>query len=1017
MINVSKAFKRKLYSDDYSFINSANITLANGIVLDEITNTSIMSSGLSIEDAVGSDEAFDALGSTVINSATLTLYNKDEIYSNYDFDNAKVVLYTALEVDTVINGEPTTVIEKIKKGTFTVDNATFGDSTITLTMLDNMEQFDRPYSLSNLSYPASLGAIVRNACSICDVTLATNSLQFPHCNFTVQNRPDEDSTTFREVIGWCATIAGCFASCNPDGQLELKWYDTSALENNSGTDGGIFDNANVDWLLNYMNTELGMAVVSSSRADDTWFKIDNTFDFEFNGTVSDYIYINSNSCYAFADTQPSNNNQSVRKGVNILTRDGQSISIKYQELSVDNNNAIKVRFHGYTNYKSSAQTREYELEYEIFFVNNGTIVVNFITLPTNTSYLGTSNIIENSISYTITPTTDNIVAMYRQLNGRWSANSSNLPYLTGDKVYGGIFNPWDNGDDVDGNTFTENIVPHYITSLYNQNIGVDDVIITGVKITVKIEDTTAEQDTIEYLTGTEDYLVEISENPFITKDNANTILSWLSTQLVGLKFRKCNVTHVGDPTIEAGDVGLVWDTLGGEHPILISRVTFSPGSSQTIVCGAKTVSNNNSTRFSTQTKNFVSTRKQLRQQREEYQAAMDDLAEAIENANGLYETDVVQQDQSIIRYLHNKPELSESDIQIIISDVGITMTPDGGQHWYGMTVDGQFLASVIQTIDLFFDYARGGTLTLGGNNNVNGTLKILNASGTQIGQWNNNGINITSGAINLGSGKFKVTSAGALTSTSGQIGGFTIGSNDLSGSNIRMISGSGSYFESTDGNQLKAHMESGNVYLYDGYNSSGYERTAIYSHGIQVHSSSGIGTVLSMTVDGEYGFMGTNGMYIMGTSQFNYVNCWNITASGTKSRVVETHEYGDRLLYCYETPTPMFGDIGEGTIGEDGLCYVVIDPIFANAINTSQYQVFLQKYGKGEVCVKLRYADYFIVEGTPNIKFGWEIKAKQRDFEQLRLDKHSEPMQNNTINYGELANTYIDELMKGRYAI
>lgn len=42
----------------------------------------------------------------------------------------------------------------------------------------------------------------------------------------------------------------------------------------------------------------------------------------------------------------------------------------------------------------------------------------------------------------------------------------------------------------------------------------------------------------------------------------------------------------------------------------------------------------------------------------------------------------------------------------------------------------------------------GGTLTLGGSNNVNGQLTILNASGTTIGTWNNAGITITGGTIN-----------------------------------------------------------------------------------------------------------------------------------------------------------------------------------------------------------------------------------------------------------------------------
>lgn len=45
----------------------------------------------------------------------------------------------------------------------------------------------------------------------------------------------------------------------------------------------------------------------------------------------------------------------------------------------------------------------------------------------------------------------------------------------------------------------------------------------------------------------------------------------------------------------------------------------------------------------------------------------------------------------------------------------------------------------------------------------------------------------------------------------------------------------------------------------------------------------------------------------------------------------------------------MFGDIGEGTIDETGKCYVYIDDVFAETIDTEvQYQVFLQKYGENE---------------------------------------------------------------------
>lgn len=114
------------------------------------------------------------------------------------------------------------------------------------------------------------------------------------------------------------------------------------------------------------------------------------------------------------------------------------------------------------------------------------------------------------------------------------------------------------------------------------------------------------------------------------------------------------------------------------------------------------------------------------------------------------------------------------------------------------------------------------------------------------------------------------------------------------------------------------------------------------------------------------------------------------SATGTKSRVADTEDYGKRLLYCYETPTPMFGDVGEGKIAEDGKCYVWLDSTFSETIKTQSYQVFLQKYGQGECYVTERTARYFVVEGEPGLSFGWEIKARQDGFENMRLESYYE---------------------------
>lgn len=140
----------------------------------------------------------------------------------------------------------------------------------------------------------------------------------------------------------------------------------------------------------------------------------------------------------------------------------------------------------------------------------------------------------------------------------------------------------------------------------------------------------------------------------------------------------------------------------------------------------------------------------------------------------------------------------------------------------------------------------------------------------------------------------------------------------------------------------------------------------------------------------------------------------NLSVSGTKNRRVCSDDYGDRLLYCYETPSPMFGDTGEGVIGEDGRCHVWLDPVFAQTVTTDQYQVFLQKYGSGDCWVAERRAACFVVEGTPNLAFGWELKARQRGFDQRRLDAPIEAPERSTEDFAAMAQAHINQLHEGR---
>lgn len=112
----------------------------------------------------------------------------------------------------------------------------------------------------------------------------------------------------------------------------------------------------------------------------------------------------------------------------------------------------------------------------------------------------------------------------------------------------------------------------------------------------------------------------------------------------------------------------------------------------------------------------------------------------------------------------------------------------------------------------------------------------------------------------------------------------------------------------------------------------------------------------------------------------------DLSVRGTKSRILQTKNYGTQTFYCYEMASPMFGDIGEAFISEDGTCLIDIDDIFQESTNVGiEYYVFLQKEGDGDCWVDKKEQTYFTVKGTPGLKFAFEIKARQTEYEHMRF--------------------------------
>ena len=149
------------------------------------------------------------------------------------------------------------------------------------------------------------------------------------------------------------------------------------------------------------------------------------------------------------------------------------------------------------------------------------------------------------------------------------------------------------------------------------------------------------------------------------------------------------------------------------------------------------------------------------------------------------------------------------------------------------------------------------------------------------------------------------------------------------------------------------------------------------------------------------------------STEYTNITATGLSCTGTKNRIVNTSDYNDRLLYCYETPSPMFGDVGAAQIDDTGKCLIFIDEKFSQTIDLEyQYDVFLTKYGAGDCYVSERTPSYFVVEGTKNLKFAWEIKSIQRDYENLRLEEYTLEQDNtdNIYDVSEYLNTLLYQL-------
>lgn len=503
MRNLSTKFKEQQNSGNRNYLKYADFTFTDGSTL-SITDKDLWSNGFKFEDAVSQNGSFD-IGAAIINKLTLQINNFSGKYTDYIWDGARVVCHIGLELSTGI--------EKIRICTMTVTDAPYQSTAIiSLTCEDSMRLFDRDYSESKLTYPATRLQIIQDACKVCGVTL--QSTRFDNDDFIIQNRPDDSSITFRQVIAWVAQMGCQWAKCDEYGRLCFGWYEREVPDN-------FYDLVETPW----------------------------------------------------KDVE----------GNDILDTTGEQI---------------------------------------ITIMQTGITAI--------------------------------------QTNG---------------------FTPW----------------------LY-------DLEITGIKVTEYVENS-SKNEAKTYQSGKSGYVIEISDNKLIQEGTGEAICKIISDRCVGMKFRPFSTGALTNIAWEAGDTIAISDRNGKQYKSFLTSVTLNPGAFEQLECSAKSVSRNKQKQYTLSQQVQAESKKNLKDERTAREKAIEELSQRLSESSGTYTTVETQPDGSNIYYLHNKPQLSDSDIIWKMTAEAWAVSTDGGQHWNGgMTVDGDVIARILTATGVNADWINTGTI-------------------------------------------------------------------------------------------------------------------------------------------------------------------------------------------------------------------------------------------------------------------------------------------------------------------
>lgn len=316
----------------------------------------------------------------------------------------------------------------------------------------------------------------------------------------------------------------------------------------------------------------------------------------------------------------------------------------------------------------------------------------------------------------------------------------NYPHDT--VVNGGNFKNYGANTILSGGAFTD-AMPEHIFRVKSINVHTDDVQITGVRVSGQEEKTV--------LFGEEGYLIEVKENPFVN-GNEQAVANYLGGRMVGMVFRPFRAEVLNNPLYEPCDIVRASDAKGNVYYSLLNSVSYKIGAYTTVACEAEDPVRNGSQYVSAAAQAVVEARRNTEKQLTTYDKAVQNMNQLAANAMGLFTASEKTADGGDIFYQSTKPIIVDSSGKCHFEagstvykkqGEGFFVSRDGGKTYSsGFDADGNAVLNVLYAIGIVCDWIRGGVLTLGGENNVDGSMTVLDESGEQVGRIDVNGIEL-----------------------------------------------------------------------------------------------------------------------------------------------------------------------------------------------------------------------------------------------------------------------------------